>query len=103
MSAAAFVNGQLAERKAIGRLVAFWTARAAYRAATTPWWNLRQQRRLRWTTACLTQLLDAIEKGDQHNEASKWMGDWPGEKLDRAVIDTIAKYESTPADEGDAA
>lgn len=104
MSASDFISGQLAERKAIGRLIAFYTARSAYRAAKTPWWNVRQHARLRWTTACLTNLLDAIEGGDQHEEAAQWMGDWTGEKLDLAIIEAMAAYQAKPpVSEGPAA
>lgn len=93
MNAEDIVTGQLMERKAITRLLAFQAARAGYRAAKAPWWQFRHRRNLRWTMACTVNLIDSIETGEQHREVSQWMGDWTGEKLDRAVLEAVGAYE----------
>ena len=94
MSNADVVAGQILERKAIGRLLAFQTARAAYRLTRTPWWKFGQQRRLRWTMACLTGTLEEIEAGEQCREPSQWLGGISAERLDRMMIEAAEAYDA---------
>lgn len=94
MSNADVVAGQILERKAIGRLLAYQIARAAYRLSRTPWWHFEQHRRLRWTMACLTGTLEEIEAGEQCREPSQWLGGITTERLGQMMTEAAEAYDA---------
>jgi hypothetical protein len=88
------VVGQLIERQAVTRFIAFQVARAGYRLAHLRWWQFFAAREIRWTLAALTVLLKDIEEGKQQNRQASWMidienGDW----IDRSIAAHLTDQE----------
>jgi len=88
------VVGQLIERQAVTRFIAFQVARAGYRLAHLRWWQFRVAWEIRWTLAALTVLLKDIEQGEPQNRRASWMidiegGDW----IDRSIAAHLTDQE----------